>query len=277
MKQKIVSLPTVRFSNDLPLAIIAGINVMEGRDLAFSVATALKETTSKLGMPFVFKASFDKANRSSFKSYRGIGIEETLEIFSEIKSQLGVPVITDIHDPSQATSLAEVVDIIQIPAFLCRQTDLILAAANTGKVINVKKMQMMAPWDVTNILKKFEEAGNTNVLICERGTTFGYNNLVVDPLGFPHLKEYGYPVIFDVTHSLQQPGGLGEATAGRGRLAEGLGLAGVVQGIAGVFLETHPEPENARCDGPCATPLRDMEAMLSHLKEADQMVKGWKK
>jgi 2-dehydro-3-deoxyphosphooctonate aldolase (KDO 8-P synthase) len=277
MKQKTVSLPTVHFSNDLPLAIIAGINVMEGRDLAFSVATALKEMTSKLGLPFVFKASFDKANRSSFKSYRGIGMDETLKIFAEIKTQLGVPVITDIHDPAQAPDLAEVVDILQIPAFLCRQTDLVLAAAHTGKVIHVKKMQMMAPWDVTNIFKKFEEAGNTNVLICERGTTFGYNNLVVDPLGFPHLKDFGYPVIFDVTHSLQQPGGLGEATAGRGKLAEGLALAGVVQGIAGVFLETHPEPENARCDGPCATPLRDMPAMLSHLKEADQMVKGWKK
>jgi len=275
MEQKVVSLPGISFSNRGPLAVIAGINVMEGYDLAYSVASQLKEMTERLQMPFVFKASFDKANRSSIKSYRGVGMKETLAIFSELKKKLAVPVITDIHEASQAESLAEVCDIIQIPAFLCRQTDLIHAAAKTGKVINVKKMQMMAPWDVSNILRKFEEVGNTNLLICERGTSFGYNNLIVDPLGFPILKDFGYPVIFDVTHSLQQPGGLGEATAGRGKLAEGLALAGVVQGISGVFLETHPNPKEALCDGPCATPLGEMEALLTKLKQVDDLVKGW--
>jgi 2-dehydro-3-deoxyphosphooctonate aldolase (KDO 8-P synthase) len=276
MHQKTVDLPGVSFNNEKPLTLIGGLNVLENRDLAMQVAVSLKEMAEKLKIPFVFKASFDKANRSSNKSYRGLGLEKSLKIFSEIKSQLKIPVITDIHETDQVSRLAEVVDILQIPAFLCRQTDLIAAAAKTGKVINVKKMQMMAPWDVGNIFKKFEELGNSNVLICERGTSFGYNNLIVDPLAFPLLKEYGYPVIFDVTHSLQQPGGLGESTAGRGRLAEKLALSGVVQGISGVFLETHPNPAEAKCDGPCATPLAQVEELLKKLKEVDLMVKAWK-
>ena len=276
MHQKTVQLPGISFNNEKELTLIAGLNVLENRDLAMSVATALKEMTDKLKIPFVFKASFDKANRSSNKSFRGLGLEKSLKIFSEIKSQLKIPVITDIHAASQVDSLMDVIDILQIPAFLCRQTDLIAAAAKTGKVINVKKMQMMAPWDVGNIFKKFEELGNTNVLICERGTTFGYNNLIVDPLSFPILKEYGYPVIFDVTHSLQQPGGLGESTAGRSKFAENLALSGVVQGISGVFLETHPNPSEAKCDGPCATRLSEVNELLKKLKEVDLMVKSWK-
>ena len=274
MSQKTISAANLSFCNDAPFVLLAGINVLESKELAFQVCEHLVNITAKHGIPYVFKASFDKANRSSIKSFRGPGMEEGLKLLSEIKAKFNVPVITDIHEPHQAAPVAEVADILQIPAFLCRQTELVKAASETGKVINVKKMQMMAPGDVTNIFKKFQEFGNDNLMICERGTSFGYNNLVVDPLAFPEMRRTGYPIIFDVTHSLQRPGGLGTATAGRGEYAEKLMLAGMSQSIAGLFLETHPDPSKAKCDGPCATPLAEAESMILRAKRMDELVKG---
>ena len=263
----------IEFNNDSELVVIAGNNVLESRDLAFKTCERLKEVTNKLGLSFVYKASFDKANRSSINSYRGPGLEEAQRIFTEIKQEFEVPIITDIHENEQASKVAEFADIIQMPAFLVRQTNLVKAAAETGKVINLKKMQMMAPWDVKNIFKKFEELGNDQLIICERGTQFGYNNLVVDPLCVPELKKFGYPIMFDITHSLQQPGGLGETTAGRGEYAEMLARSIVSLGVSSIFLETHTEPKMAKCDGPCATKLSDIAQLLTNLKLIDQLVK----
>lgn len=256
------------------MVLMAGLNVLENRDMAMQVATHIKEVTAKLNIPFIFKASFDKANRSSVHSYRGPGLDEGLKILDEIKKSLSLPIITDIHNAEQAKPVADVADILQIPAFLCRQTDLVKAAAVTDAVINVKKMQIMAAWDVENIFKKFAECGNEKILMCERGTAFGYNNLVVDPLAFPELKKFGYPVVFDVTHSLQQPGGLGTATAGRGEHVETLAIAGMSTGIAALFLETHPDPSKAKCDGPCATKLSDVENLLKRVKAFDELAKS---
>ena len=274
LKQKVVQLGSrISFGNDLNFVLIAGINVLGSRDLALRVGEKLKAMTEKLDIPYVFKASFDKANRSSIHSFRGPGLDEGLRILQDVKTALDVPVITDIHEPAQAQPVAEVSDIIQLPAFLCRQTDLLKAAADTGKIINVKKMQMMAPWDVNNIYQKLEELGCEKILMCERGTQFGYNNLVVDPLSFPELKKFGYPVVFDVTHSLQQPGGLGAATAGRGSYAPDLAVMSISMGISAIFMETHPDPETAKCDGPCATPLDEMEKLLCRLKKFDNLAK----
>lgn len=273
--QKKIILPhyDIEFSNQSPLVIIAGNNVLESKELAFETCETLLSITSDLGMKFIYKASFDKANRSSIHSYRGPGIDKGIEIFRQLKEKYNVPIITDIHEPDQAEKIAEIADIIQIPAFLVRQTNLVEAAANTRKVINIKKMQMMAPWDVDNVLKKFQELGNDNVIICERGNTFGYNNLIVDPLSVPELKKFGYPIMFDVTHALQQPGGLGASTAGRGEYTETLGRSMVVQGISSIFLETHPNPDQAKCDGPCATKLSDAEQILTSFKMIDDLVK----
>ena len=265
---------SIEFNNEKPLVVIAGNNVLESRDLAFKTCEVLKQTTANLGMKFIYKASFDKANRSSIKSYRGPGLDEAKELFREIKAEFEVPIITDIHEADQAEQVAQFADIIQIPAFLVRQTDLVRAAAKTGKVINLKKMQMMAPWDMANVFRKFEELGNEKLIVCERGTQFGYNNLVVDPLAVPELKKYAYPIMFDITHSLQQPGGLGEATAGRGAHAEMLARSIVAMGVSSIFLETHTNPEEAKCDGPCATKLSDAKTLLENLKLIDELVKN---
>lgn len=269
-----LSSSSISFTNHNPFVLQAGLNVLESRDLAFEVASHLQEICAKLSIPYIFKASFDKANRSSIHSFRGPGLEKGLEILSAIKSELGLPIVTDIHEPHQAAAVAEVADILQIPAFLCRQTDLLAAAAKVNTVLQIKKMQMMAPHEMSNIIKKLGELGSEDVLLCERGTLFGYNNLIVDPLAFVQLKELGLPVVFDVTHALQQPGGLGDKTAGRGQYVYDLAKVGMVSGIAGLFLETHPNPAEAKCDGPCALPLADAEDFLTKIKALDEFTKA---
>jgi 2-dehydro-3-deoxyphosphooctonate aldolase (KDO 8-P synthase) len=251
------------------------MNVLESRDIALRVAEAYAEVTGKLGMPWVFKASFDKANRSSLHSYRGPGMEEGLKIFQEIKDTFGCPVITDVHEPYQAAPVAEVADIIQLPAFLARQTDLVVAMARTGAIINIKKPQFLAPQEMKHILHKCEEAGNERLILCERGSSFGYNNLVVDMLGFGIMKQFGYPVFFDVTHALQMPGGRSDSAGGRRQQVAELGRAGISQGIAGLFLEAHPDPDNAKCDGPCALRLDRLEPFLTQMQTLDNTVKAF--
>ncbi|MDA0689656.1 MAG: 3-deoxy-8-phosphooctulonate synthase, partial [Proteobacteria bacterium] len=228
----------------------------------------------RLDIPLVFKASFDKANRSSLDSYRGPGLEEGLRWFQEVKQQLELPLITDVHEPAQAALVAEVVDVIQLPAFLSRQTDLVAAMAATGAAINIKKAQFLAPQEMSHILHKFEQAGNSRLMLCERGSSFGYNNLVVDMLGFGIMKRFGYPVLFDVTHSLQQPGARSDSAGGRREQVTELAKAGISQGIAGLFLEAHPDPDQALCDGPCALRLEVLEAFLAQLKALDELVKS---
>ncbi|MEK9634035.1 MAG: 3-deoxy-8-phosphooctulonate synthase [Opitutae bacterium] len=260
-------------SNDGPFTLFGGMNVLESRELALEVAAAYKEVTSKLGIPYVFKASFDKANRSSISSFRGPGLEKGLEILSEIKETHAVPVISDVHEPHQAKPAAEIIDVLQLPAFLCRQTDLVVALAETGRPVNVKKAQFLAAHEMGHIIKKFAEAGNDQVLLCERGSSFGYNNLVVDPLNFGIMKRTGCPVVFDVTHSLQIPGGRSDSADGRRQAVFELMLAGMSQGIGGLFLESHPDPAQAKCDGPCALPLGKLEDFLSQAKQMDDLVK----
>ena len=260
-------------SNEKPFTLFGGMNVLESKDLALEVAAAYKEVTGKLGIPYVFKASFDKANRSSISSFRGPGLKKGLEILAEIKETHGVPVISDVHEPQQAGPAAEVIDVLQLPAFLCRQTDLVVALAETGRPVNVKKAQFLAAHEMGHIIKKFEEAGNDQVLLCERGSSFGYNNLVVDPLNFGIMKRTGCPVVFDVTHSLQIPGGRSDSAGGRRQAVFELMLAGMSQGIGGLFLESHPDPAQAKCDGPCALPLDKLEDFLRQAKEMDDLVK----
>ena len=261
--------------NSLPLMLLGGMNVLESAELADEVAHAYVEATQTLGMPYVFKASFDKANRSSIHSYRGPGLDKGLQILADIKARYGVPIITDVHEPWQAAPAAEVADIIQLPAFLARQTDLVVAMAKTGAVINIKKPQFLAPHEMRHILTKFQEAGNDRLMLCERGTSFGYNNLVVDMLGFGDLKQTGYPVFFDVTHALQRPGGRADSADGRRAQVAELARAGVAVGLAGIFLEAHPDPDNAKCDGPCALPLDQLEPFLRQLSQLDALVKGF--
>ena len=271
----LVTAGNVSFGQSLPFALIAGPCQMENRAHAFEMATAVKEITVKLGIPFVFKASFDKANRTSANAQRGIGLSKALEVFAEIKASLGVPVITDIHDASQCKPVAEVVDILQIPAFLCRQTDLLVAAAETGRVINVKKGQFLAPWDMKNVAAKITGAGNPNVLVCERGASFGYNTLVSDMRSLPIMaRDTGAPVIFDATHSVQQPGGQGGSSGGQREFVPVLARAAVAIGVAGVFIESHEAPERAPSDGPNMVPLHQMEALLSDLKAFDSLAKS---
>ena len=272
--QKSIPVGGLQISNHLPFTLFGGINVLESREFAMEVAAAYKEITNKLGIPYVFKASFDKANRSSISSFRGPGLEKGCEIFAEIKQTYGVPVISDIHEPHQAKPAAEVIDVLQLPAFLCRQTDLVVALANTGKPINVKKAQFLAAHEMGHIIQKFAEAGNEQVLLCERGSSFGYNNLVVDPLNFGIMKRTGCPVVFDVTHSLQIPGGRSDSVGGRRQAVFELMLAGMSQGISGLFLESHPDPTQAKCDGPCALPLDKLEDFLAQAKAIDDLVKG---
>ncbi|MEL0628743.1 3-deoxy-8-phosphooctulonate synthase [Psychromonas aquatilis] len=274
MTQKIIKVGNIDVANDLPFVLFGGMNVLESRDLAMKMVETYVEATSKLGIPYVFKASFDKANRSSINSFRGPGLEEGLRIFEEIKSTFNVPIITDVHEPYQAKPVAEVVDVIQLPAFLSRQTDLVQAMAETQAVINVKKAQFLAPHEMQHIITKFNEAGNDKIILCERGSCFGYNNLVVDMLGFSTMKETNYPVIFDVTHSLQKPGARTDSADGRRSQVVQLGLAGMSQGIAGLFLESHPDPSNAKCDGPCALPLDKLVPFLTQMKQMDELAKS---
>ncbi len=275
MQQKSVSVAGLDIANDRPFTLFGGMNVLESRDLALQVAEHYVEITGRLGIPYVFKASFDKANRSSMHSYRGPGMEEGLRILEEIKQTYDVPVITDIHEPHQAAPVAEVADILQLPAFLSRQTDLVVAMARTGRPVNIKKAQFLAPQEMQHILKKCEEAGNSDLILCERGSSFGYNNLVVDMLGFGIMKQFGYPVFFDVTHSLQMPGGLPSAAGGRREQVALLARSGMATGLAGLFLEAHPDPDKALCDGPCALRLSQLEAFLTQLKALDDLVKGF--
>src|SRR5215203_3791219 len=274
MKAHAVAVGGVRFGNDLPLAIIAGPCAMESRDHALETASALKEMTARLGLGLVYKSSFDKANRTSSASARGIGLDEALPIFAEVKERLGLPVTTDVHEIEQCAAVAEVVDILQIPAFLCRQTDLLVAAARTGRVVNVKKGQFLAPWDMANVARKITDAGNPKVMVTERGASFGYNTLVSDMRALPIMAETtGAPVIFDATHSVQQPGGKGTSSGGERRFVPVLARAAVAVGVAGVFIETHEDPDKAPSDGPNMVPLREMESLLRELQEFDRLAK----
>lgn len=275
MQQRTIRVGAIDVSNDKPMALFGGMNVLESRDLAMQIAETYVEVTSKLDIPYVFKASFDKANRSSINSFRGPGLDEGLKILQEIKTTFGVPVISDVHEPYQCQPAAEVCDIIQLPAFLSRQTDLVVAMAQTGAVINIKKAQFLAPHEMGHILRKCEEAGNDQLILCERGSCFGYNNLVVDMLGFSAMKAFGYPVIFDATHALQMPGGRSDSADGRRALVAQLSRAGLSQGIAGLFLEAHPDPNIAKCDGPCALPLSKLEPYLAQMKALDELVKSF--
>ncbi len=269
----IVAVGKVRFGNALPLALIAGPCVLESRAHAFEMASALKDIAARRGLGFVYKTSFDKANRSSRNSARGVGLDKALAIFAELREKLGVPVLTDVHEPNQCAAVAEAVDILQIPAFLCRQTDLLVAAAKTGRPINVKKGQFLAPWDMANVVEKITSAGNRNVLVTERGVSFGYNTLISDMRALPVLAKIGAPVIFDATHSVQQPGGQGTSSGGERAFVPVLARAAVAVGVAGLFIETHQDPDKAPSDGPNMIPLKDMERLLEQLMEFDALAK----
>ncbi|MEK8162658.1 3-deoxy-8-phosphooctulonate synthase [Morganella morganii] len=277
MQQKVVSIGDIRVGNALPFVLFGGMNVLESRDLAMKICEHYVTVTQKLNIPYVFKASFDKANRSSINSYRGPGLEEGMKIFEELKKTFGVKIITDVHESWQAQPVADVVDVIQLPAFLARQTDLVEAMAKTGAVINIKKPQFISQGQVGNIAEKFREGGNDQIILCDRGANFGYDNLVVDMLGFKVMEKAsgGCPVIFDVTHSLQCRDPFGAASGGRrGQVAE-LARAGMAVGLAGLFLEAHPDPDNARCDGPSALPLAKLEPFLQQVKAIDDLVKSF--
>ncbi len=269
----VVRVGSVEIGNKLPLSIIAGPCALESRDHALEMASALKEITTKAGVGFVYKTSFDKANRTSANSVRGLGIELALPIFAEIRERLGVPVLTDVHEREQCASVAEAVDVLQIPAFLCRQTDLLVAAAETGRVVNVKKGQFLAPWDMKNVVAKVTGAGNPNVLVTERGVSFGYNTLVSDMRALPILASFGAPVVFDATHSVQQPGGQGTSSGGERDMVPVLARAAVVIGVAAVFMETHQDPDSAPSDGPNMLKLKDLPALLAELVEIDRIAK----
>ncbi len=270
----VVSAGSTRFGNDLPLALIAGPCAMESRAHALEVASALQEIAERLGIGLVYKTSFDKANRTSSKSQRGIGLKNALPVFAEVREKLGLPTLTDVHDAAQCAPVAEVVDILQIPAFLCRQTDLLIAAAETGRVVNVKKGQFLAPWDMANVVAKITGAGNRNVLVTERGVSFGYNTLVSDMRALPILRSIGAPVVFDATHSVQQPGGKGTASGGERQFVPVLARAAVAVGVAAVFIETHPDPDRAPSDGPNMVPLRELEPLLQQLLAFDRLAKA---
>ena len=274
---EVVISPSITCANDQPFVLFGGINVLESKDLALRACEEYQRVTTKLGIPYVFKASFDKANRSSIHSYRGPGLEEGMKIFEAVKQNFGVPVITDVHEPWQAAPVAEVADILQLPAFLARQTDLVVALAKTGRVVNIKKPQFLSPTQVLNIVDKFTEAGNQQIILCDRGTSFGYDNLVVDMLGFGVMKKVSgnRPVIFDVTHALEQRSALDAASGGRREQVAELARAGMGVGLAGLFLEAHPDPRNAKCDGPSALPLDKLEPFLTQLKQLDDLVKSF--
>ncbi|MDB9698883.1 3-deoxy-8-phosphooctulonate synthase [Candidatus Pelagibacter sp.] len=273
MKNIKVNCGNIEISNNNKIFIIAGPCQLETEQHAMDMAGKIKEITSKFNMGFVYKTSFDKANRTSLKGQRGMGLEQSLPIFDKIKKDLDVPILTDIHNAEQCAVVAPHVDILQIPAFLCRQTDLLIAAAKTGKIINVKKGQFLAPWDMVNVTKKIADSGNNNILVTERGASFGYNTLVSDMRSLPIMAKNGYPVIFDATHSVQQPGGLGETSGGQREFVEYLARAAVAVGVAGVFIETHQDPDNAPSDGPNMVPLDKLEKLLSQLFEIDNLIK----
>jgi 2-dehydro-3-deoxyphosphooctonate aldolase (KDO 8-P synthase) len=268
-----MKLRNFEIGNNKPLTLMGGMNVLESRDLAMQVAEDFKKVTDKLNINYIFKASFDKANRSSIASYRGPGLVEGLNILKEVSYEFDVPVITDIHEPDQAEPVSEICEVIQIPAFLARQTDLVNAAASTKSIIQFKKPQFLSAPEMKNVVEKCVAAGNSNIILCERGNSYGYNNLVVDTLNFQILKKLMTPVIFDVTHSLQLPGGLGGSTDGRREYVLSLAKAGISQSIAGLFLEAHPNPDEAKCDGPCALPLSILEEFLTQIKELDDFIK----
>src|SRR5579872_5684351 len=271
----VVTVGKARFGNKLPLALIAGPCVLESRAHAFDMAAALKDIAARLNIGFVYKTSFDKANRTSAESARGLGLDKALSIFAALRKELGVPVLTDVHEPDQCAAVAQAVDVLQIPAFLCRQTDLLIAAAKTGRAINVKKGQFLAPWDMANVVEKITAAGNRKVLVTERGVTFGYNTLVSDMRALPILAEKtGAPVIFDATHSVQQPGGQGTSSGGERQFVPVLARAAVAVGVAGVFIETHQDPERAPSDGPNMIPLKGMEPLLKQLIQFDALAKS---
>ncbi len=264
----------VRFGNSLPLSLIAGPCQMESREHALEMAFALKEVSERLDIGIVFKTSFDKANRTSARGQRGMGLDAALPVFAEIRERTGMPVLTDVHEASQCAAVAEIVDVLQIPAFLCRQTDLLVAAARTGRVVNVKKGQFLAPWDMVNVAAKITESGNRNVMLTERGVSFGYNTLVSDMRALPIMAEIGAPVIFDATHSVQQPGGKGSSSGGQREFVPVLARAAVAVGVAGVFIETHPDPDKAPSDGPNMVPLADFPALIAELQGFDLLAKA---
>jgi len=269
-----IVLNDIEIANNKPFVLFGGMNVLESRDLAMKTAEHYVEVTQKLNIPYVFKASFDKANRSSVSSYRGPGLDEGLKIFEEIKKTFNVPIITDVHETHQAQPVADVVDIIQLPAFLARQTDLVVAMAKTNAIVNIKKPQFLAAHEMRHIIKKFAEAGNDKMILCERGSCFGYNNLIVDMLAMDEMKDYA-PVIFDATHALQQPGGRSDSADGRRAKAAQLARSGMALGLAGLFIEAHPDPTVAKCDGPCALPLDKLAPYLEQMKAVDDLVKSF--
>ena len=276
MQNKIVKCEKLNISNSNPFTLIAGPCQLENEKHAIDVASKLKEITQKLNIGLIYKTSFDKANRTSLKSKRGAGLENSLPVFDKIRKDLGIPVLTDIHSIDQCETVSQHVDVLQIPAFLCRQTDLLVAAAKTGKVINVKKGQFLAPWDMVNVTKKIEDSGNKNILVTERGASFGYNTLVSDMRSLPIMAKNGYPVVFDATHSVQQPGGMGDKSGGQREFVEYLARAAVAVGVAAVFMETHPDPDNAPSDGPNMVPLSKMPTLLKQLVEIDKLIKNGK-
>jgi len=269
-----VKIRSFEIGNDLPFALLAGPCVMESRAHALEMSHALVELTQKMNIPFVYKTSFDKANRTSLQGVRGVGLKEAIPIFAEIREKWGCPIVTDVHDPSQCALVSEVVDVLQIPAFLCRQTDLLLSAGQTGKVINIKKGQFLAPWDMKNSVTKVESTGNTNIMVCERGASFGYNTLISDMRSLPILAQMGYPVVFDATHSVQQPGGMGTSTGGQREFIPVLARSAVSVGVAAVFIETHQDPDRAPSDGPNMVKLKDMPALLETLMAFDCLAKS---
>ena len=276
MKNKVVKCNKINISNSKQFTLIAGPCQLENEKHALDVAATLKEITKKLNIDLIYKTSFDKANRTSLKGKRGAGLDKSLPVFDKIRKDLGIPVLTDIHTIDQCTTLSNHVDVLQIPAFLCRQTDLLIAAAKTGKIINVKKGQFLAPWDMTNVIKKIEDSGNKNILVTERGASFGYNTLVSDMRSIPIMAKNGYPVVFDATHSVQQPGGMGDKSGGQREFVQYLARAAVAVGVAAVFIETHPDPDNAPSDGPNMVPLSELPSLLKQLIQIDKLVKDGK-
>ena len=276
MVNKLIKCGKLSISNTSPFILIAGPCQLESEKHALGVATELKKITEKLGVGLIYKTSFDKANRTSLKGKRGVGLEKSLPVFDKIRKDVGIPILTDVHTVEQCSIVSQHVDVLQIPAFLCRQTDLLIAAAKTGKVINVKKGQFLAPWDMVNVTKKIEDSGNKNILVTERGASFGYNTLVSDMRSLPIMAKNGYPVVFDATHSVQQPGGMGDKTGGQREFVEYLARAAIAVGVAAVFMETHPDPDNAPSDGPNMVPLSKMPSLLNQLVEIDKLIKNGK-
>ena len=273
MKNHKVKCSSFEIANNKPFTLIAGPCQLESEEHALKISTELKKITNELGINFIYKTSFDKANRTSLKGKRGLGLEKSLPIFDKIRKDVEVPVLTDIHTVEQCSIVASHIDVLQIPAFLCRQTDLLIAAAKTGKIINVKKGQFLAPWDMGNVIKKIEESGNKNILVTERGASFGYNTLVSDMRALPIMSEYGFPIVFDATHSVQQPGGMGERSGGQREFVPHLARAAIAVGVGAVFIETHEDPDNAPSDGPNMVPLNEIKALLKKLTEIDKIIK----